>query len=315
VTVRRRQPRRRGRRVVLARGALGALAVLAVAMAGGVAPAGASGPAGSARARNYYVSLGDSYSIGYQPAPSAGPTAGYTAVVAQQTGLTLANFGCAGATTTSLVNSPGCAPPTGIPAGAGRVAYGDETQLAAALSFIRLHRGHIGLITVSIGGNDITRCASTSNPIACVTSAVLTVSRNVATIAHQLRAAAGERVPLLGLTYPDVLLGLWVYPPGAASHALATLSVTAFKSLFNPALSRAYQAAGGTLVDVTKDAGSYVPLSQTTTLAPYGTVPVAVARTCQLSWYCARGNIHATTAGYRLIGAALVTAYRGEHHS
>ena len=49
----------------------------------------------------YYVSLGDSYAVGYQP--GLGATPGYMTYVAQKTHLTLANFGCGGATTTSLL--------------------------------------------------------------------------------------------------------------------------------------------------------------------------------------------------------------------
>ena len=56
----------------------------------------------------YYVSLGDSYSVGYQPSPTPGATAGYTAYVAQQTHLKLVNFGCGGATTVSILHTNGC---------------------------------------------------------------------------------------------------------------------------------------------------------------------------------------------------------------
>ena len=55
--------------------------------------------------------------------------------------------------------------------------------------------------------------------------------------------AAGPRVPLIGLTYPDVVLGAYVYPKQPAPTAaisLANLSVVAFKSLINPALTKAY---------------------------------------------------------------------------
>ena len=51
----------------------------------------------------YYVSLGDSYAVGYQP--TLGATPGYAGYVAARTHLTLVNFGCAGATTTSILNN------------------------------------------------------------------------------------------------------------------------------------------------------------------------------------------------------------------
>jgi hypothetical protein len=54
----------------------------------------------------FYLSLGDSYSVGYQP--GIGATAGYTAVVAKKEHLTLENFGCGGATTSSVLTAIGC---------------------------------------------------------------------------------------------------------------------------------------------------------------------------------------------------------------
>jgi lysophospholipase L1-like esterase len=267
-----------------------------------------SGAQAATKATTYYVSLGDSYSVGYQP--SRGATPGYTAVVAKATHLTLVNFGCGGATTTSLVSATGC--PDVLPHTAGGVTYPTTTQEAAAVSFLTAHRGHIGLITVSIGGNDVTACASQANPIPCVSTAVSGIKTNVTTLASTLRAAAGPGVPLIGLTYPDVILGSYVFPthPATASTiSLAKLSVVAFRSLINPALAKAYAAGSGTLVDVTKATGAYVPLTRTVRVRPYGTIPAAVASVCTLTWFCAQGNIHATTKGYTLIGKLVSARY------
>jgi lysophospholipase L1-like esterase len=256
----------------------------------------------------YYVSLGDSYSVGYQP--GLGSTPGYTVVVAKSTGLKLVNFGCGGATTTSLVSSIGC--PDVLPHTAGAAAYPTTTQEAAAEAFLAAHRGHIGLITVSIGGNDVTACAAQANPISCVSTAVAGITKNVTSLAAALRTAAGPRVPLIGLTYPDVILGSYVYPKqpaAAATVSLAKLSVVAFKSLINPALTKSYAAGNGKLVDVTKATGAYVPLTRTVRYRPYGTIPAAVASVCGLTWFCAQGNIHATTKGYTLIGKLVVARF------
>lgn len=267
----------------------------------------------SSRAR-YYVALGDSYAVGYQPSPVPGPTGGYTQTVVHATHLRLADFGCTGATSTSVLHTPGCAPPFGPAAATGAIAYPHETQASAAAAFLRRHRGHVALVTVSIGGNDITRCAGVSNPSTCVLSALPAVRRNVQALARRLRAAAGPGVPLIGLTYPDVFLGLWVYPSGHTDPSLATLSVTAFKELFNPTLAAAYRSAGGRFLDVTQATGGYAPLGRQTTLAPYGSVPVAVARTCTLTWFCKSGSIHPTSAGYALIGRTIVARYRSLSH-
>ena len=89
----------------------------------------------------YYVSLGDSYSVGYQP--GLGATPGYTAYVAARTRLKLVNFGCSGATTTSILDSLGCS--IVLPDTIGGVTYPSTTQAAAAEAFITAHHGHIGL--------------------------------------------------------------------------------------------------------------------------------------------------------------------------
>jgi len=267
------------------------------------------GAAQASKARTtYYVSVGDSYSVGFQP--TLGATSGYTGYVAKKTHLTLVNFGCGGATTTSIIDTVGC--PDNLPHTAGAVPYPMTTQAAAAEAFITAHRGHIGLITVSIGGNDVTACGAAANPIPCVGTAVAGIKANVATLATGLRSAAGPKVPIIGLTYPDVILGQYVYPslPATAARiSLAKLSVVAFKSIINPALTTAYAAVGGVLVDVTAATGAYTPLTRTEQLSPYGTVPVAVARVCTLTWYCKQGNIHATTKGYALIGRLVAARY------
>ena len=266
------------------------------------------GVAQAGPATTYYVSVGDSYSVGYQP--GLGATTGYAGYVAKKTGLTLANFGCGGATTTSIIDTVGC--PDVLPHTAGAHLYPTTTQAAAAEAFITAHRGHIGLITVSIGGNDVTACAAQASPIPCVATAVVSIDENVRTLATGLRAAAGPRVPLVGLTYPDVLLGAYVYPTQPATAlrlALASTSVVAFKSLINPALAKAYAAAGGVFVDVTSATGAYTPLTTTVTVAPYGTIPRAVSQVCTLTWYCAVGNIHATSTGYALIGQLVASRY------
>lgn len=285
---------------------LALLVAAALAATGLVALSGAA-QAGAAKL-TYYVSVGDSYSVGYQP--GVGATTGYAGYVAKKTHLTLANFGCGGATTTSIIDTVGC--PDVLPHTAGAHLYPTTTQAASAEAFITAHRGQIGLITVSIGGNDVTACATQATPIPCVGTAVTSIEKNVTTLATGLRAAAGPRVPIIGLTYPDVLLGAYVYPaqPATAPRmALASESAVAFKSLINPALAKAYAAAGGAFVDVTAATGAYTPLTTTVTVAPYGTIPRAVARVCTLTWYCAVGNIHATSEGYAFIGKLVAARY------
>ena len=161
----------------------------------------------------YYVSVGDSYSVGYQP--GVGATTGYTGYVAKKTHLTLANFGCGGATTTSIIDTVGC--PDVLPHTAGAHLYPTTTQAAAAEAFLTAHQGHIGLITVSIGGNDVTACAAQANPIPCVGTAVTSIDQNVTTLATGLRAAAGPKVPAHRTDLPRRLPGR-LRVSGPAAH-------------------------------------------------------------------------------------------------
>ncbi|HTZ10021.1 MAG TPA: GDSL-type esterase/lipase family protein, partial [Acidimicrobiales bacterium] len=250
-------------RVGLAGGCLG---LLVVATTAGTSHAAST---------QYYLSLGDSYSVGYQPVPlpDGAATSGYTGYVASHLGMQLVNYGCGGATTTSILDFTGtCGAPDsyGPPAAtdAGTIPAGD-TQVTAAEAFIKAHPGQIGLITISIGGNDVTPCinASVANPvngqtsaIPCVVAGIAAIKTNVETLAKDLRTAAGPKVRIIGLTYPDVLLGLWVYPTEPASSAdtqLAELSVTAFHNYINPDLKAAYKSVKGKFVDITKDTGGY----------------------------------------------------------
>jgi lysophospholipase L1-like esterase len=259
----------------------------------------------AAGSKRYYVSLGDSYGIGYQPGMGATRHGYADQVVAKAARrgyrLQLVNFACGGATTTSILQAPTC------PARAralGGPDTGGLTQAAAAEAFLRAHPGKVALVTVTIGGNDVTMCARSPNTVACVTQATATIQANVSQLAADLRAAAGPTVPIVGTTYPDVILGQWVHPP--VSQNLAQLSVIAFRSLINPTLQRSYAAAQGRFVDVTAATGAYVPLTQTVKSPPYGVIPKAVARVCTLTYYGSVGDIHAKTPGYGVIADLIV---------
>jgi lysophospholipase L1-like esterase len=291
-------------RPLLAAALAAALAAPAAAQAARAPPA--QGLRRPAVAQQYYLSLGDSYATGYQPgrdgSPGGGTRNGYAyrlpALAARRAyRLELVQLGCGGATTASILEQVGC--PRAARGPGGR-PYPGSTQIAAAERFLRKHRrgGRVGLVTVSIGGNDVTSCATRPDAVTCTARATGTINANVGRLARRLRAAAGPDVRIVGLTYPDVILGAWTRPGG---QELARLSVTAFQGLINPALERQYESVGGHFVDVTAATGAYGSLEETTTLEPYGTIPVPVASVCELTYFCSLGDIHATTPGYRLI--------------
>ncbi len=263
-------------------------------------------------ATQLYVSLGDSYAAGYQPTGTGtGATTknGYAyqlpaLVTAKGYRLQLENFGCSGATTTSIVTQKGCDPralgPQGVP-------YPGQTQADAAIAFIRAHPGKVALVTVSIGGNDVTSCAKDANPIPCVSTAVDGIKKNLGPMLTRIRAAAGPKTTIIGITYPDVILGAYLQPTQSAKD-LAKLSVTAFQSVINPALAAQYQAVDGTFVDITKATGAYGSFDETTDLAPYGVIPTPVAKVCDLTYFCQYTDIHPKTSGYTLIAQQIAAA-------
>ena len=273
----------------------------------------------------YYLSLGDSYSIGYQPGlPGGGGSPGYTAYVAKKEKMTLENFGCGGATTLSIISTSGCTDPAATDA----VPY-TSTQEAAALAFIAANPGQVGLVTVSISGNDVTACGTNPNPVGCVLTALTAINLNVKALVTDLRSALDSNqdatAKIIGLTYPDVLLGNWVYPTVQTTSTLAGLSVLAFDSFINPALKTIYTGvAHGGFVNVTSapykqatsgddtdtiNTSTGVSTGPTMKLKPYGVIPTSVWEICQLTYFCSQGNIHANTEGYQWIGKQIVAAY------
>jgi hypothetical protein len=105
-----------------------------------------------------------------------------------------------------------------------------------------------------------------------------------------------------------VILGQWVTgdPNG---QQLATLSVAAFQTLINPALAGAYAGGQGQFVDVTAATGAYGPLTDLTDVPPYGSIPVPVAKVCELTHYCEQQDIHPNEAGYKVIADLVSDAF------
>lgn len=291
----------------------GALAQLFLACVTGCIATSTVTPAAAAVSKatlDYDISVGDSYAAGYQPVAAAmahRDTHGFAYQVvtrARRYHFILRNFACDGATTTSVVYQVGCPLPA---PGPDAVSYPTRTQAAAADRFIARHRGQVGLITVSVGGNDILRCTAAASFISCLTQALPGIEASVQTLLAGLRQAAGPTVPIVGLTYPDVFLGLYT-SNDPSQKSLAVVSIAGFQQLFNPALEAEYSAVAAAFVDVTEATGVYVPLTETTPWlsAPSGGIPIAVADICTLTYYCQLQDVHPKTGGYSLIAQLVV---------
>jgi lysophospholipase L1-like esterase len=135
-----------------AAGLLAALVTGCSAPAGGLASTGHRAPPPA----TYYLALGDSLSQGVQPdaAGVSEPTQDgyanqlYATLHRSQPGLRLVKLGCPGETTGTMIHGGIC-------------RYQGGSQLAAAVSFLRAHRGHVSLITLTSGPT--TRTPASSN--------------------------------------------------------------------------------------------------------------------------------------------------------
>jgi lysophospholipase L1-like esterase len=290
------------------------LALMAVAScSSGSGRPGGTGSVGDSAATNakFYVSIGDSYAAGYQP---TGPNSGGTTrngfayqVAATAPGVRLENFGCVGATTTTALHSPGCAASALGPSAA---PYSSRSQIAAAVAFLRGHQGHIALVTIILGGDDVLACGlAVNNETGCLQAALATIKTNLSNIATQVRAAVGSSVRIVGLTYPDVLLGQYV-TSNPNAKAAATASVTLFRTYLNPMLQSVYRSIQAPFVDVTSDTGAYASPATVSEVAGFGMLPLPVAQVCSLTFMCEYGDVHPRTSGYALIARAVESAYQ-----
>jgi lysophospholipase L1-like esterase len=260
-------------------------------------PPSSSPPAASTR---YYLALGDSLAAGFG-APAG---EGYVDDLVRHyqgaiPGLELVDLGCPGETTVSFIDG-------------GKCPYPQGSQLAAAEAFLGAHPGQVALVTLDIGGDDVTGCASgpaAGVSSACVANAVTQVNTDVATIGAALRSAAGGSVPIAGMTYFDPFVVAWLNGPAGEQEAVA--SVQALDEL-NTTLTAAYGRFGAVVADVagafsSTDLGDLVSSS-------YGTVPKAVAVACAwLTVVCRAGgpvtvSVHPNATGYAQIAAAFEVA-------
>jgi lysophospholipase L1-like esterase len=262
----------------------------------------ASTPAGAATlGPTYYVALGASDSVGYQPT-MARPLGqrtddGYADDVlaaerARWNNLELVQLGCPGATTSDMLN------------GEDACHYSSGSQLAAAVSFLHQHPSTV-LMTVDIGYNDVERClirGAVDEP--CVTSALENIRLQLPEILNALRNAGGPALQIIGVGHYDPYLSTYLSGPGGRSFATESLGAM---SRLNDAMHDAYSAAGLPMANVAQafDMASTAPV-------PYahdGLVPQNVERTCALTWRCAPPplgpNRHPDAAGYRAIAESI----------
>jgi lysophospholipase L1-like esterase len=277
------------------------VAVVAVtACSGPVTSAGTHAPA------SYYLALGDSLAQGVQPnatgvsvdTQQGYPDQVYAALHRGHPELRLVKLGCPGETTSTMINGGIC-------------RYAAGSQLAAAVAFLRAHRGHVLLTTIDVGANDLEDCGSQSNVIkvlSCFVTDVPGAVSRLGTIMTRLRTAAGPGTRMAGMSYYLPALAQW--RDGSSGQAIARL-VERLEAGYNDLLDHVYAKSDARVANVfgafdTGDFGDQV------TVPGIGKVPRNVALLCRWTWACTappRGpNQHANTAGYGVIARAFLQA-------
>src|SRR5215475_7319834 len=281
-----------------------ALAVATAAAFAACSGSASTGPASTGPA-TYYLALGDSLSKGVQP-NAAGvsvetsqgyPDFAYAQLRRGHPTLRLVLFLNARETTETMRHGGVCTYPAG-------------SQLAAAVAFLRAHRGHVVLVTIDIGANDPESCGSQPSlaKLASCIGQTPGAAANLSAILASLHTAAGPGIRIIGMNYYLPALAQW--RNGTLGRTLARVSAR-LATAYNGLLNHAYTEAGVEVADVfgafeTTDFGNPV------TVPGIGSLPRNVARICEWTWACApppRGpNQHANTAGYRVIADEVLKA-------
>jgi lysophospholipase L1-like esterase len=201
----------------------------------------------------YYLALGDSV-------PVANFQKSYPYLIVDRhphRQLQLVNMAVSGETTSSMISGP---------------------QYAEAIAFLNAHTGHIALITIDIGGNDVGPCIDAPDVQTCVANALVSMESNLTLMLAGLRSAAGPQVPIVGMNYFNPILGDWL-SASPFDQTLVTESIAGVQ-LLNAALEQLYTGAGAKVADVFDAFDS----SQMNTLthSQWGMVPLAVKRACAL---------------------------------
>jgi len=246
------------------------------------------------------IAVGDSYAAGYQPNDPVGSASVHgfvdrlAVMLTNRHPATVLNFACGGATTETVLSTPGCT--TG--AQANNAPSYSGTQIDAAVEALRAHRGHLRAIVVALGINDFARCAGAPKIDQCVEQSAPKISERLRLVLRRLRQAGGPSVPMVGITYPNVGLIGWKATPPNRAQAETSLELTA--RFAHPAILAAYRGLG-LVADVTKASGGLQPLPTSTN----GPEPKAITTLCEITWMCRQGDLHLTPKGQDFVAKVI----------
>jgi lysophospholipase L1-like esterase len=235
--------------------------------------------------QSYYLALGDSMTYGFQPTkakPGARPSdfdTGYVDFFAARLRklapkIQVVNYGCPGESSVTFTRGR-------CPTLAEGVKLHDPfhgSQLQAALSFLRAHRGHVSPITLTLWGAELAPLSAKGKR---AQSAIASFEGRFNSILRQLRAGAP--------TAEIIVTGAW----NPEADRLAKTEPL-YRSL-DAAIARAAAASG------VRVANMFAALN-----GP-GNVRAQKARLCRLTFSC-KGDPHPTDAGYRAMANAFMAA-------
>lgn len=272
----------------------------------------ASAAQASSPPARYYLALGDSLSVGFQPnAKGVGRETrqGYDQILYARAhrrlkNLQLVELGCPGDSTTSMLTGKG----NEKNARAFHCDRQGGSQLAAAVRFLKAHhrRGEVPLITIDIGANDVDGCASEPSAgkiFACVSKGETSIKKNTPKILGALRRAAPAGTRFAAMNLYDPILA-YALSSDSGKRQLAQISLALVRQV-NNYIDSASRHAHFKLADV---AGAFKTYDQTPVSYHGGQVATDVVEICKLTWMCAPSpvgpNIHANPTGYKTIAGA-----------
>jgi hypothetical protein len=274
----------------------------------GRGPAGADGRLVAPTVTGFYLDIGASASLGFQPTGIPGhnghrTSTGYAndvvaAEAAKGVALTMRQVGCPGETAESMLSRTKADACYKLPGG----------QLTAATQYLEVHKSDVVLVTIDLGFNDVRACITPPVPnVACINAGIQRVAVYMPRVLAALRRAAGPHVHFIGLLYGDPFLRDYLLAGSDWAQALVTLHEM---SALDRTLSAVYRAAGIPQANV---AGATAMDNQSpTTYRQMSGVPRDVVEACSLYWICTPPpwgpDDHPNNAGYRVIAKSILSA-------
>lgn len=261
------------RRIALLVGAMLAVGLVAATPATADDTTGADGKT--------YLALGDSVAAGTQQ-PEPFTDRGYANRLFPKLANTygfdeLVNLSCPADDTTEMISGIGGASEF------GSLCYGPfavlppggTSQLDVAVDYLTANPGEVGLITLTIGANDVLACDPDDPDIEkCLGEQLGLIAANVPVIVEALREAA-PGVPIVAMNYYQPNLAFWIVDPALADQALA-LTV-----IFNETLEGVFNTLDVPVADIEK---------KFKTFKMQGDVPKNVRVICKFTLMCEKKN-------------------------